>query len=176
MLEKTTKGGSIMGTNCPKYPDSKDKHSFCSGKRYEKHIKGILIKEVKISLDIFESPQDQIHKGESEQGFEIKLDRRISDTKNLSIEIAEKSRADNWNYIPSGIFREDNTWFYVQGNYDIVLIFSKKRLQQLSHDYPVDTFPTIQRFLIPLETAKQEAIKIIPLTDKGKELLSNAKG
>lgn len=158
--------------NYPIYPDCKDTHSFRSGKDYEKFVRKILKDKVNILLDIYESSQDQIAIGESKQGFEIKLDRRISDTGNLSIEIAEKSKASNLRFIPSGIARGDNTWLYLQGNYDVLFIFSKKRLIQIAHEFTLDILPTIQRFLMPIERAKTEAIKVIILTDKGREILT----
>jgi len=46
----------------------------------------------------------------------------------LSIEIAEKTKADNAKFVPSGIYRNDNSWLYIQGNFKTFWIFSKKLL------------------------------------------------
>jgi N6-adenosine-specific RNA methylase IME4 len=87
-----------------------------------------------LSLD---SKKFQYEIGENLQGFEIKYDARCTGdrgtlaTNQLSIEIAEKTKDSNLNYIDSGIYRNDNSWLYIQGNYMMFWIFSKRILKLL---------------------------------------------
>lgn len=69
--------------------------------------------------------------GESKTGAEIKHDEQFARTGNLWIEIEEKARPRPGAYVPSGIYRSDNTWLYIIGNYDHVFIFQKTLLQLL---------------------------------------------
>lgn len=91
---------------------------------------------------------NQIKKGENMAGFEIKHDLRWHGevvsfdthknisvvyneekaTGNLFIETSEKTNADNLNYINSGIFRNDNSFMYIIGDYSKFFIFAKKDL------------------------------------------------
>jgi hypothetical protein len=75
----------------------------------------------------YDSPLFQLE-GESLQGVECKLDSRCTDTLRLSVEVAEKSASDMPNWTPSGICKADNSWAYVQGNYEVIFVFSKKWL------------------------------------------------
>jgi len=69
--------------------------------------------------------------GESKTGAEIKHDEQFARTGNLWIEVEEKARPRPGPYVPSGIYRSDNTWLYIIGNYDHVFIFQKTLLQAL---------------------------------------------
>lgn len=69
--------------------------------------------------------------GESRTGVEIKHDEEFKRTGNLWIEIAEKAQPRNGDYAVSGIYREDNAWLYVIGDYDTIFFFPKKTLQQM---------------------------------------------
>jgi len=107
----------------------------------------------------------QLTVGENLQGFEIKYDERCTDTGRLSIEVAEKSRADaNLPWTPSGIMRNDNTWLYIQGNRQVAYIFAKKwLLLYLFKKKPkIEEFNgTIRRFFLPLAQAEQGAAKVL---------------
>ena len=69
--------------------------------------------------------------GESKTGAEIKHDEQFAKTGNLWIEIAEKARPRPGAHVASGIYRSDNTWLYIIGNYDTIFIFQKTLLQIL---------------------------------------------
>jgi len=97
----------------------------------------------------YASKKYQIEYGENKLGVEIKFDQKFEKTRNLYIETAEKTRPEIENYSPSGIYRNDNTWLYVQGNKKIFFIFSKKFLRQL------------------FETGKYKEIEIGMKTSKG---------
>ncbi len=144
------------------YPDSKDPSSFESGLQFQDFVIDLLIRELGLAVSSYSSKRWQIEQGESRQGVEIKLDRRILETGNVSIEVGEKGKASNWQFVPSGILRYDNTWLYIQGNPEIVFIFPKAFLIQLykTGRYRVDELPTIRRFLMPFKDAEKYAAKV----------------
>lgn len=69
--------------------------------------------------------------GESGGGYEIKLDTRIRETGNIYIEVAEKSDPDNPEFVRSGIWRDDNTVYWLIGDYEEAFLFSKRQLQMI---------------------------------------------
>lgn len=87
------------------------------GLEYQDFITDMLLSEIGISLSTYSSKKYQYSVGENKQGIEIKFDDRYKETGNLYIEIKEKSNAINANYVDSGIYRSDNTWLYVIGDY-----------------------------------------------------------
>lgn len=116
----------------------------------------------------YSSKKYQNEKGENKNGWEIKFDDLRKKTGNLYIETAEKSNPDNKAYVPSGIFRDDNTWLYVIGDYTKIYIFSKKQLKTLYSDKTKMekirkvVIPTSRGFLIPEAYAEKFfAIRII---------------
>jgi hypothetical protein len=141
------------------YPDCKDTDSFQSGLEFQDFVLDKLIEKLGIALSNYSSRKYQFRYGENRQGVEIKLDRRILETGNVSIEIAEKSRAAMREYTPSGIYRVDNTWLYIQGNREILFIFAKNELQRLhaSGKFREYTLPTIKKFHLPLAAAFESA-------------------
>lgn len=80
-----------------------------------------------IHIQCFSSRKYQWEIGESACGTEIKYDKMFSQTGNLYIETHEKANPANLNYAPSGINR-DNILHWVQGDYGIVFMFSKREL------------------------------------------------
>lgn len=84
-----------------------------------------------IFIGSYSSRKYQNEKGESASGIEIKYDGRIKDTGNVYIEVMEKSDASKENFTQSGIFRKDNTWLYLIGNYEEAYLFSKHQLQRV---------------------------------------------
>ena len=149
-----------MGIN---YPDSKDKDSFESGLQFQDFVAELFHDKLGVTITNYQSRGYQFGKGENKQGIEIKLDRDILETNNVSIEIAEKSRASLSDYTPSGIYRADNTWLYVQGNYKIVFVFAKSTLIVLhkSGKYPEYELPTIRKFHLPIADARKYAAMVI---------------
>ena len=87
-----------------------------------------------IILGAYSSRKFQNEHGESASGIEIKHDMRLKDTGNLYIEVAEKSHPDVPDYSPSGIFRNDNTWLYLIGDYEQAFLFSKHQLRTIYAD------------------------------------------
>jgi len=112
------------------------------------------------------SPKCQMEHGESRNGVEIKYDSRIQETGNVFIEIGEKAGPRGGSHAPSGIYRNDNTWLYLVGNYDIVFIFALTTLKLLHkrsingntcyREVPSGT-ETSWGFLLPVDEAKKFA-------------------
>lgn len=144
--------------NKSSYPDAKRPDMLGEGIEYQDFVCAELAKR-HIVLQNLTSKKYQYEIGENLQGFEIKLDRRCTDTERLSIEIAEKSAAANRDYIPSGIYRNDNAWLYLQGNYEILFVFARNFLVNLhkSGRYEVAEMPTIRKFYLPFSDAKKYA-------------------
>ncbi len=112
----------------------------------------------------YASRKYQFEYGENKLGVEIKYDKKLEKTTNLYIEIAEKSKSEIENYSKSGIYRNDNTWLYVQGNKKVFFIFSKKLLRQL---FEIGKYKEIEigmktskGFLMPRVDAEKYSAKI----------------
>ena len=158
----------------PIYPDADRATVFEEGLEFQDFVADLLAKELGITLTSYSSKRYQTDKGENRQGFEIKLDKRLSDTGNVSIEVAEKSTAQQSRWTPSGIMRNDNSWIYVQGNMDIVFVFGKKVLVEGFKNKYADKVwepkSTIRTFLMPVPVARLWALKVFELTPKGAAL------
>lgn len=146
------------------YPDAKHIDALEVGLEFQDFVCVALAKEG-IILQNLSSRRYQQNTGENLQGFEIKLDNRWSDTGRLSIETAEKTSASRESFVRSGIYRQDNTWLYIQGNYKGIFIFAKNTLQGLHRrtDKPYETkeMPTIQTFYLPVADCIKYAAKSI---------------
>jgi hypothetical protein len=154
----------------PKYPDGDRPGLLEEGLEFQDFVADLLLKELGFPLTSFCSKKYQWKHGENRQGVEIKLDRRMAGDKatgNISIEVAEKSRADMPNWTPSGIMREDNTWLYVQGNYHRVMVFGKEILrlvyQKQYLDKVIPVKPTLKAFRMPIQEAERIALKIFDI-------------
>jgi hypothetical protein len=154
-----------MATN---YPSAKSKSSFEDGLEFQDWAVDRLF-EIGIMVQTYSSSKHQFQRGESRQGVEIKLDNWCTRSKRLSIEIAEKSRADMPAWTPSGICRDDNTWLYVQGNYEMLFVFAKRSLLFLNelremgvYGYEVhEEYGTLRAFYLPLDDALKHAAKVM---------------
>ena len=97
------------------------------GKEFQDFV-AIQFAKIGLLITPFSSKKYQYEKGESLQGYEFKNDQIFRTTGNLYIEVSEKSNPKNKNYIDSGILRNDNTMFYVIGDYRGVYLMQKKIL------------------------------------------------
>ena len=113
----------------------------------------------------YSSKEYQYLIGENKAGIEIKFDDKYKITGNIYIETAEKSDKKNKEYVKSGIYRSDNTWLYVIGDFTTIFIFSKKHLQlldQLNKKLQRVETKTSRGILLPVDKIKNMfAIKII---------------
>ena len=133
------------------------------GQRYQDFVMKELL-NCGIVVQLYTSYKFQIDQGESLNGIEIKYDSKIKQTGNLYIETSEKTDKRNEMYIPSGIFRTDNTWLYCVGDSTHCHILSKKQLVLLnaqSYNYKKKNgirevrTPTSNAILIPEEYARK---------------------
>lgn len=148
----------------PQYPDAKSSNSFQEGLEFQDFVCSRLAKQG-IILQNFSSKKYQIDIGENLQGFEIKLDSQCTKYGRLSIEVAEKSRDDGLlSWSDSGIMRNDNSWLYIQGNYEVLFVFSKSWLHRLfigKQPEVSEKFGTIKTFYMKLDFARKHAAKTI---------------
>lgn len=124
-----------------------------------------IVDNIDVPITVFSSRIYQATKGESKCGIEIKHDRLFRSTGNLYIETAEKSNALNNNYVQSGIYRCDNTWLWIIGDYTTAYFLSKIQLIALDkhtlngkHIFERKITATSQGFLLPIETAIKKYI------------------
>ena len=101
---------------------------------------------------------------ENKLGIEIKRDGKFRKTKNLYIETAEKSSPDRPSFVPSGIYRDDNSWLYAIGDEETLWIFAKKYLKSLEHRYDKREIPTSRGYLLPLADANKYCIRRIDIS------------
>lgn len=157
-----------METSYPNYciSNSGHKNSFEVGNEFQDFVCIELAKDG-IILQNINSKKFQYTTGENLQGFEIKYDARCTGdintepTYRLSIEIAEKSKETNISFVPSGIYRSDNSWMYIQGNYNGFWIFPKNILVELhkSGRYKEHECSTVKKFYLPIEDADRYCAK-----------------
>jgi len=120
--------------------------------------------QIGIVVVTYTSREYQIHKGESRNGIEVKFDDGMESGR-LYIETQERSH-QNKPYVPSGIYRNDNSWLYVIGNYKLIFLFAKKHLQMIfeGNKYPEIEIKrhTSKGFLLPQDYARDRlAIRVI---------------
>ena len=135
------------------------------GNAYQEFVADVLEKELSIMLDIYTTKHEQYNIGENKQGIEIKFDDLYKKTGNLYIEIEEKSNPQNQNFVPSGIFRNDNSWLYLIGDYDEIFIFAKTDLKRLQKEgaYRNTGNTTSRAFLLRKADAEKYCAKKINL-------------
>jgi len=131
-----------------------------------------------LSIVSYSSKEYQHKYGENRAGIEMKYDQKYKEKHNLFIEIAEKSHPENPNFIPSGIYADNNTWLYLIGDEDEFFIFAKNFLIQWHKEdkfrtvfgYPAGDYlkikPTSKGYLIPVNQARKKyAILTIKLNN-----------
>jgi len=171
-LQETKLRDGTCSAMKPNYSKDNSGHddSFEVGNAFQDFVCMELAKQ-NIILQNINSKKFQYKVGENLQGFEIKYDARCTGDNNtvatnrLSIEIAEKTNAKNMNYVDSGIYRNDNSWLYIQGNYKMFWIFNKSLLKMLhkSGRYEESQMATIKKFYLPIEDADKYCAKKIVL-------------
>lgn len=125
-----------------------------------------------INLNNFSSKEYQYTVGENACGAEIKKDRKFRGSGNLYIEYAEKSNPDVLSYSVSGIFREDNSRWFIIGDEKRVWIFKTEELRRIYErnrkdekpKYRIIENPTSIGFLLTCISADKFASRIITFT------------
>lgn len=150
------------------------KEKLEQGLQYQDFVTDLLLKEIALPISSYASREYQAKKGENAQGVEIKCDSKMAETGNIYIEVAEKTHPDNPAFVPSGMYRADNTWLYVIGDYTVVYIFSKKflRLMHETGKYPSREAgppgkkPTSKGFLLSKAQTERYCIKSIQISQE----------
>lgn len=136
-----------------------------SGQRYQDFVVDLLFERRGLAVVQYTSAEYQMKSGESRTGVEIKHDEKYHASGNLWIEVAEKARPRYGDYAPSGIYRADNSWLYVIGDYRTVFAFAKAHLCGLamSGRYKVieNRTATSRGFLLPDADARRYAAFVI---------------
>lgn len=147
----------------PQYPDAKSPSSFEDGLEFQDWVCDVLARKRHIIIQNLSSRKYQFEYGENLQGIEIKLDRRCTETGRLSIEIAEKSAAHNNNWVPSGIYRNDNTWLYIQGNQSVLFLFARNLLRRYhAKAHPLEhEEKTVKGYFLKLDVAHVIAATVV---------------
>lgn len=149
-----------------------------SGHLYQDFVVDVLFRTIGLVVVQYASRAYQIAVGESRTGIEIKHDEKFATTGNLWIEIAEKARPREGDYVPAGIERSDNTWLYVIGDYNTIFAIPKAFLRRLAATgrYPIrenGTF-TSRGFLLPERDARTYAAFV--LTPNAQEQVAKVVG
>ena len=143
------------------------------GKGYEKFIIKLLAKERGVYLHMLHGTSQYI--GETREGFEVKYQHLMKDTRNLWIEMYEKSHARNREWIRSGVYkRPDNTHTWITGDYKVVYFFWKKHLAQKAKvleaiavsKIKTNKFGTSKGYLLTVEQAEQYAYDKIEVKEE----------
>lgn len=82
-------------------------------------------------VGLYSTQREQYEIGESRMGLEIKFDDLLAQTGNVYIEMYEKTRSTNKEYVEAGILRCDNTLLYGIGNHREFYIFGKRTLRRV---------------------------------------------
>jgi hypothetical protein len=132
------------------------------GIEFQDHVNSLLY-DLGIVVVQYQSRRFQFERGENSGGIEIKFDDKLERTGNLYIESAEKSHPGNAYYVPSGIYRLDNSWLYAIGNYKTVYLFVTRHLRWLHERqrFAEIQTPTSRGFLLPEIVAKKYAARIL---------------
>lgn len=141
-------------------PSSPKENSLRLGKEFEDMV-GDVIYQCGLVARSYSSRKYQLTYGENAQGIEIKLDRGCTKYGRLSIEIAERLKASHSRWIPSGIYRADKAWAYIQGNESRLWVFPRNILRLLyeSGRYEVhEAHGTVRKFYLPIDQADQYAM------------------
>lgn len=101
---------------------------------FENYIEALFKERFDLDLDPYLTPEGQYYEGENGLGIEIKNDTLIKKYGNVYIEYAEKSKASNYNYVASGILKDDKTTYFLIGDKDGFWIFRKSRLVEIYNE------------------------------------------
>lgn len=98
---------------------------------FENFIAEKIKSEYGLDIEPFISSEGQYELGENALGIEIKNDKLIKETGNIYIEFQEKSGEHLSNYTNSGILKQDNTLYFLMGDYSEFFILRKSDLLEV---------------------------------------------
>ena len=159
-----------MGKPSMSYDDYRKEMSK-KGTEYENYIYPIFAKEWGVPEDWvkpYAEKDQQIKIGENWLGVEIKYDEKSIKSPNLYIEVEEKGHEKRIDYTRSGIFRPDNTFLFLIGNYDIYYVFEIDTIRKLFKNYKTieNGRCTSKGFLLPKPQARESAINVSVLKEE----------
>ncbi|MDD2820497.1 MAG: hypothetical protein PHW29_04465 [Flavobacterium sp.] len=108
------------------------------GKAYETAIEEFFKEQLNFQMGVYTDIKDQYTKGESRAKIEIKFDNKSYGSGNLYIEVAEKKHSNNTSFVDSGIYRKDNSVFYLIGNHQEFFLFPKTLLENIHKNKNTD--------------------------------------
>lgn len=111
------------------------KDNFAAGQVYEQFVVDRWLQFFTEPLHMHEGKLAQLQ-GENREGVEIKLDRLHHRYGNLYIETKEKSNPDNPDMVKSGIWRDDNTQWFLIGDTHEAFVFDVMVLRKCQMDSP----------------------------------------
>jgi len=126
-----------------------------TGLKYQDFLTKELIRYGIILMN-YSTKEYQNNYGEGYTRYEIKFDNKFKNTGNLYIELYERSDI-KYKWTESGILRNDNTLFYLIGDYNKTYLFQKKVLQQIISKYRHVETPTSKGVLLPIDKIKKIA-------------------
>jgi hypothetical protein len=101
---------------------------------FENYIAELISEKYGLYLGQYLTPEGQYELGENALGIEIKNDTLISKYGNVYIEFQEKSGANNYNYVNSGILKIDNCVYLLIGTVEKFYIFKKDKLIEILNE------------------------------------------
>lgn len=129
------------------------------GRTFQDHV-AELFAGIGLPLTVFSAVENQVKRGESLQGIEIKLDERFKETGNLFIETEERSHPHaEWH---RSFFSQSNIWAIAIGDYAQIYVLSVRLLKMIRHRYKAVETETSKGFLLPLEDAEKYSIFFLP--------------
>lgn len=149
------------------YVDSKNPKSFADGMEFQDFVVEQFNKWG-FYIQLHASRLYQFSRGESVQRVEIKLDKGCTKYGHLSIEVEERKNVSS-SWVKSGIYRDGETIFYIQGNESVLYLFLKRDLvlwhTEREHGRYTEPIPTIRRFFLEFPDADELCIHKITPTD-----------
>ena len=132
---------------------------LAAGDAYERYVLEQLNREG-IQVARLGTQADQFALGDAliaGQPVEIKFDNRFAETGRLFIEIAEKRRAEQRDWHPSGIFAQSSAKWYGVGDYDWWFVFRRSALRAVAVTQRVITIgrQTSRGFLMAADLRKR---------------------
>lgn len=166
----TDKEHHIITKNYKKRKQEKEKYDEYrkqkteQGNDFQKLIEKLLKRFFDLSIQCFETKDEQYNIGENKIGLEIKYDDIIKETGNLFIEYAEKATKREGPYALGGILKNDNSWLYIIGDFKEIYCINIKTLRRMYEKNKKRTkYPWVENELktsLGFLISKEKALKI----------------
>lgn len=101
---------------------------------FENYIAEKIKFDFDLDIEPFLTSEGQYELGENALGIEIKNDKLIKKYGNIYVEYQEKADAKGYLYVDSGILKNDNTKYFLIGDYDEFFIARKSVLLNIYYE------------------------------------------